>query len=336
MDFISLANAAHETSRHVFRLLIEDTTSTPNIEDDDFIGYEYTSSGAANTAAQQQYTTGTTSMPQLENRPLLSPSAESALLELSTNFLLYVAMVMITTMVAKIYFPSWLEPREEPQTRISNHAYMNVMQDAYNDDLSDEEEDEDEDEDFEGGRYRDSNGGESNKSSSNGEEEGGSIFLDAGNADDTDDLTPNNGGGRMSRTASSSFLFDYDQETQSKNSVYRNLALCAIMLNVTFVSWGLLQVSLFCVCMCVYSEWHLFVHILCLLFPYPSFTSRNVCSHVVILVSLENTSHTHMHWYLLIVSGHSSCRVCYCYTSSRELLVVQLFMNIPSHQYQTC
>ena len=268
MDFISLANAAHETSRHVFRLLIEDTTTTPNNEDDDFahlenigghnhhatesIGYEYTSSAAANTAAQQQqYTTGTTSMPQLENRPLLSPTAESALLELSTNFLLYVAMVMITTMVAKIYFPSWLEPREEPQTRMSNHAYMNVMQDAYKDDLSDEDEEEDEDEDFEGGRN--SNGGESNKSSSNGEE-GGSRFLDAGDVDDTDDLNNNNnGGGRMSRTASSSFLFDYDQETQSKNSVYRNLALCAIMLNVTFVSWGLLQVSF----MCVYSKWHL-------------------------------------------------------------------------------
>ena len=258
MDFISLANAAHETSRHVFRLLIEDTTSTPNNEDDDFahlenigghnhhatesIGYEYTSSGAANTASQQQYTTGTTSMPQLENRPLLSPTAESALLELSTNFLLYVAMVMITTMVAKIYFPSWLEPREEPQARMSNHAYMNVMQDAYKDDLSDEEEDEDED--FEGGRC--SKGGESNKSSSNEKEEGGSIFLDAGDVDDTDDLNHNNGGGRMSRTASSSFLFDYDQETQSKNSVYRNLALCAIMLNVTFVSWGLLQVRFIC------------------------------------------------------------------------------------------
>ena len=277
MDFISLANAAHETSRHVFRLLIEDTTSTPN--NDDFtnlenigghnhhatesIGYEYTSPAAANTAAQQrQYTTGTTSMPQLENRPLLSPTAESALLELSTNFLLYVAMVMITTMVAKIYFPSWLEPREEPQTRMSNHAYMNVMQDAYKDDLSDEDEDEDEDEDFEGGRYRDSNGGESNKSSSNGNEEGGSRFLDAGSADD-DDLT-NNGGGRMSRTASSSFLFDYDQETHSKNNVYWNLALCAIMLNVTFVSWGLLQVRF----VCVYSEWQLFVHILCSLSPY--------------------------------------------------------------------
>jgi len=258
MDFISLANAAHETSRHVFRLLIEDTTSTTKNEES--IGY--TSSGAANTAAQQQYTTGTTSMPQLENRPLLSPTAESALLELSTNFLLYVAMVMITTMVAKIYFPSWLEPREEPQTRMSNHAYMNVMQDAYNDDLSDEEEDEDED--FEGGRY--SKGGESNKSSSNEKEEGGSRFLDAGDVDDTDDLTPNNCGGRMSRTASSSFLFDYDQETQSKNSVYRNLALCAIMLNVTFVSWGLLQVSF----MRFYSEWHLFVTHLMHFFPYPS------------------------------------------------------------------
>ena len=40
MDFISLATAAHETSRHVFRLLIEDTTSTTNNEDDDFANLE--------------------------------------------------------------------------------------------------------------------------------------------------------------------------------------------------------------------------------------------------------------------------------------------------------
>ena len=48
----------------------------------------------------------------------------------------------------------------------------------------------------------------------------------------------------MSRSRSSSFLFEYDQEEESKRSVYTNLAICAVMLNVTFVSWGLLQVGL--------------------------------------------------------------------------------------------
>jgi len=144
-------------------------------------------------------------------------------------------MVLITTMVAKIYFPSWLEPREEPQRMMSNHAYMNVMDNAYQSDFSDEDEEgEDDDEDFEVGRYRDStNNGSSTVSNTNREDV---DLLDAGGQKDDGDAPS-----RMSKSASSSFLFDYNQESKTKNSVYRNLALCAIMLNVTFVSWGLLQ-----------------------------------------------------------------------------------------------
>lgn len=252
MDFITLANAAHETSRHVFRMLA--TTAEYNEDNDDFAHLENIggthhhhedvagSTSSSYTTYAESTTTQSNGIPQMENRPLLSPTAESALLELSTNFLLYCAMVLITTMVAKIYFPSWLEPREEPQRMMSNHAYMNVMDNAYQSDFSDEdEEEEDDDEDFEVGRYRDStNNGSSTISNTNKEDVN---LLDAGGQKDDGDAPS-----RMSKSASSSFLFDYNQESKTKNSVYTNLALCAIMLNVTFVSWGLLQVSSFVCC----------------------------------------------------------------------------------------
>ena len=252
MDFITLANTAHEASRTVYRLLakVEGTTTS---EDDDFANLEniHTQHDVVlDTAAVGGGAyTNTNQIPQMENRPLFSPTAESALLELSTNFLLYVAMVMITTFVAKIYFPSWLEPREEPTQAHSshnNHKYMNVMR-HMSDDFSDEE-DEDEDfeeegadEDFEAGRFRDNVNGSSNSTSNhiNNEEEQqqeGAGLLFKGS--EKQHPPPK----RMSKSASSSFLFDLnDQETKTKNSVYTNLALCAIMLNVTFVSWGLLQ-----------------------------------------------------------------------------------------------
>src|SRR6056300_1208442 len=203
MDFVTLATAAHETSRTILRFLKEDSS-----EDDDFahlenIGGRSSSpeviAGSASnydTTTGGQYTSSYSSTtPQMENRPLLSPTAEAALLELSTNFLLYCAMVLITTMVAKIYFPSWLEPREEPQRMMSNHAYMNVMDNAYQSDFSDEdEEEEDDDEDFEVGRYRDStNNGSDAVSNTNRE---GVDLLDAGGQNDGGDAPS-----RMSKSA---------------------------------------------------------------------------------------------------------------------------------------
>eukprot|EP00571_Detonula_confervacea_P008834 CAMPEP_0172325698 /NCGR_PEP_ID=MMETSP1058-20130122/54555_1 /TAXON_ID=83371 /ORGANISM="Detonula confervacea, Strain CCMP 353" /LENGTH=568 /DNA_ID=CAMNT_0013042297 /DNA_START=126 /DNA_END=1832 /DNA_ORIENTATION=+ len=248
MDFITLANAAHDTSRTVFRLLTEDTTDTAMAaaENDDFAHLENIGVRSSHsTHTDDAYTNSNNAdyggganqgIPQMEDRPLLSPTAESALLELSTNFLLYVAMVMITTMVAKIYFPSWLEPREEPVTRLS-HAYMNVMEDAYKSDFSDGEEEED---DFEMGGYRDGGHGEKDEDeSSETDDHEGAGLLDADNEgghNGSSSAAP-----AMSKSKSSSFLFDYDQEAKSKESVYTNLAICAVMLNLTFVSWGLLQ-----------------------------------------------------------------------------------------------
>ena len=83
MDFITLANSAHETSRTLLRILTTD-------EDDDFAHIENagsTSSEAA-TTAESILGNAEATAPSDINRPLLSPTAEAALLELSTNFLL--------------------------------------------------------------------------------------------------------------------------------------------------------------------------------------------------------------------------------------------------------
>ena len=142
-------------------------------------------------------------------------------------------MVIITTMVAKIYFPSWLEPREEPVTR-RPHAYLNVMDHAYKSDLSDEEEEETEEEDErkDSASFVESGGME--EDSKNHEMDG--LLMDA----------EGDGCGQRDRKLldrqSSSLLFDYDQGKHSKQSVYTNLVICAVMLNLTFVIWGLLQV----------------------------------------------------------------------------------------------
>lgn len=300
MDFITLANAAHESSRHVLRMLA--TTAEDNDDSDDFAHLENIGgthhhhedvAGSTSSYTFAESTTAQTSngIPQMENRPLLSPTAESVLLELSTNFLLYCSMVLITTMVAKIYFPSWLEPREEPQRMMSNHAYMNVLDSAYQSDFSDEDEEEEgeDDEDFEVGRYRDGTNNGSNTVSNKNKED--LDLLDAGGQKDDGDAPL-----RMSRSASSSFLFDYNQESKTKNSIYTNLALCAIMLNVTFVSWGLLQVCIFfCVrCSLIFDE-YLYSSLNSHSPPTSYFNYRNECSHVAIPVLLENTSHTPTH-----------------------------------------
>ncbi|KAL9190233.1 hypothetical protein ACHAXT_007444 [Thalassiosira profunda] len=233
MDFVTLATAADQASRALLRVLTEDAAPSSPSEDDDFAHLEGINVrhsdhsdgaiGGGSHANAAGYEYGAQDMPQTENRPLLSPTAEAALLELSTNFLLYVAMVMITTMVAKIYFPSWLAPREEPVTRLRRP--LHILEDAYKSDFSDEDEEE---------------GDEKEGSGEADEEEEVAGLLDEGEGGHA---AGHVAGGRnaMFRTKSSSFLFDYDQESQSRDQVYKNLAICAFMLNLTFVSWGLLQ-----------------------------------------------------------------------------------------------
>ena len=119
-----------------------------------------------------------------------------------------VAMVIITTMVAKIYFPESLERGQEPSSVGRRYSYRRRQKE-----LSSSEAEED---------FADSND----------EEE-----LYSGDEDDDEDFD----------SESESFLTDppkvleFDQEQTSRTKVLQRLLFCSLMLNITFVTWGALQ-----------------------------------------------------------------------------------------------
>ncbi len=141
-------------------------------------------------------------------------------------FIADVAMVIIITMVAKIYFPEALErlePIEAINTRSRTINYRRVA-----------------DEELEDNNYYSSD--EENK---------------AGDSDD--DEKANDGDGKEGRSLMKSYSdsvnsknsnarqniedspLEFRQEHTSKASVLSRLVFCVIMLNVTFVTWGVLQ-----------------------------------------------------------------------------------------------
>lgn len=141
---------------------------------------------------------------QQSSAPLLSPTAEAELLLLATNFLLYVAMVIIVTIVAKVYFPESLKRSENAQNISRSHSYLRVISgDDYVSGDDDEEENNDNDND----------NNNSNIDTDSSEEE---------------------------KATSSSYL-EFDLANSSRQVVVKRLAFCSIMLIVTFVAWGVLQ-----------------------------------------------------------------------------------------------
>lgn len=161
-------------------------------------------------------------------QPMLSPAAEGELFMLATNFLLYVAMVLIITMVAKIYFPESLERREEatePVTRTVN--YRRVSDDEKTGEkglYSSDEED--------GGP----NGGEMEDLLELEEDFTTTTNIKTKNKDADGDDIPD-----LNQSPSLLDELEFEQEKSSRSQVLKRLAFCILMLNVTFVTWGLLQ-----------------------------------------------------------------------------------------------
>jgi len=126
-------------------------------------------------------------------------------------------MVIITTMVCKIYFPEALERGHSPvMTRSYSYRiaddHIVENDEYYGSDVSDDEE-EDNDE-----------------------------CLDSDSSDDENRPTVKN-------------FMEFDQGSLSKPQVLKRLAFCCIVLNITFVAWGVLQVCNACccgICMVVY------------------------------------------------------------------------------------
>jgi len=135
-------------------------------------------------------------------------------------------MVIIATMVAKIYFPESLERGRghgEPGLQARSFYYRRAKAESPDfdpdGDNDDEEDDMDEDD----------------------EEE---LLCSEGGADGTDvNLST-----RSLKRRHSSFLEDAEHQSFSKIQVLQRLAICSIMLNVTFVTWGVLQVRQLILC----------------------------------------------------------------------------------------
>jgi hypothetical protein len=142
-------------------------------------------------------------------------------------------MVIIITMVAKIYFPASLERGTTGGPVARSVSYVRT-DDVENGDASDES--------------PISYGSDAEDSDEC--EENDELVEE----DETDNLLEMEGEGTLRRTrispakksrqtsVGSSFL-EFDQETASRQSVLKRLSFCVLMLNVTFVTWGVLQVG---------------------------------------------------------------------------------------------
>lgn len=125
-------------------------------------------------------------------------------------------MVIITTMIAKIYFPECLERRQGPPPEPSSYAYRMVDGEQSQKPFKDEAEDE--------------------EYSSDDADADLDEALDSGDeADLVNELYP------MPEFTTRPTLLEFDQETMSKAQVLKSLLFCCLMLNITFVSWGVLQ-----------------------------------------------------------------------------------------------
>ena len=160
----------------------------------------------------------TTTEQEGQQRPVFSKSAEAEIYILATNFLLYVALIIIVTIVAKIYFPESLDRSRgpSPRTLARSYSYRRAIEesqqsssDHFLDDTSGDDDDifaraeDDEDAEIE------------------------DLLLDSNNNTSDGRRRPN--------------VLEFDQERTSKSQVLRRLLFCCFMLNLTFVTWGALQ-----------------------------------------------------------------------------------------------
>jgi adenosine 3'-phospho 5'-phosphosulfate transporter B2 len=213
MDFQTLAEST--SIRSIRRRLYEASLT----EDDDFSHldtshtshHDHVYDGGSDsiiemTTSQSMARSNANANEPIGTSPMLSATAEAELLMLSTNFLLYVAMILIITMVAKIYFPESLQ-RSSPEAP-RNSVYRRVDQNEKSDTYYSSDDENDKDEDL--------------KDLLEIEDDGRNIQS-------------------VDSNTSSLVELEFEQENTSKADVMKRLFFCVVMLNVTFVTWGLLQ-----------------------------------------------------------------------------------------------
>ena len=188
MDFITLATETN--TRQLLRQL------TDVLGDDD----------GTMTVLSNQESAEDTDVP---SKPLLSKAAEAELYLLATNFLLYVAMVIIATMVAKIYFPESLERSGSPTQRARSFSYRMAERAK-------------EEEEYYGSDAEDEDDGD-------GEDE--MEVLDSDDEEETKVLRR-----PAVRKRSSFFLDEFEEESLTKTQVLKRLLFCSVRTSYRLVS----------------------------------------------------------------------------------------------------
>jgi hypothetical protein len=232
MDFITLA--AETDPRRLLRYLTDVTG-----EDDD-MGFIHgpqqsaaagTGAGAGSYASAAGGSTPVDSDYDLADRPVFSRTAEAELYMLATNFLVYVTLVIVTIVVAKIYFPETLERGSPTEPRARSYSYRMAAAQAgeeyYGSDAEDEQGDD-------------------------GDGDNDEEVLDSGDEVEEEDRDLLNNRRRRPFSHRISSLLEFQQESLSKAQVLKRLVFCSVMLNLVFVLWGALQV-----CTVLYAFWEL-------------------------------------------------------------------------------
>jgi hypothetical protein len=212
MDFITLA--AETDPRRMLRYLTDVTG-----EDDD-MGFIHSPQQSSTAAGSSSYVPPIAADYDIGDRPVFSRTAEAELYMLATNFLVYVSLVIVTIVVAKIYFPEALERGSPSEPRARSYSYRmaaaQASEEYYGSDAEDEEADD-------------------------GDGDNEDEVLDSGDEVEEEDRDLLN---RRRRPISHqiAYLLEFQQENLSKTQVLKRLVFCSIMLNVVFVLWGALQV----------------------------------------------------------------------------------------------
>ncbi|CAJ1965345.1 unnamed protein product [Cylindrotheca closterium] len=220
VDFVDLANGHRYLLERILGAADDDFAKIENdYPASNGFQYETTTAQSSQSALDSSsYYTGST--------PVLSKSAEAELYLLATNFLLYVAMVIITIMVAKIYFPESLKRGHLEANFDKQRPYSYRRKSSYKDSNNESSEEEDLMLEYDVELEED----ELEALYSDEDEE----FLRS------DDSSPSGDEASWMFDSDHNFL-EFDQEQASRSQVVKRLLFCSLMLNITFVTWGVLQ-----------------------------------------------------------------------------------------------
>ena len=249
MDFISIASEQHRFLRFLDEMLgNDDTTTTDSVSN---MNNNHNIHTPNRISSSYEDSTSTFSLIQnniqeesLHTRPIFSKNAEGELFLLATNFLLYVALVIVVILVCRIYFPELLMARTHntSSTSTSSHHKNQKNKSSSNTESSSSSSHV---------QYRVADPLQQplpSASTENDDDDDDDIHY--GTDDDDDMVEPEDAlfhdhhhhHHHHDSKHPPKFSLEFQQESLSRKQVLQRLIFCCIMLNVTFVLWGALQV----------------------------------------------------------------------------------------------